>query len=186
MKAVRMFSVVLALALFAGAVFPFAARPVAAQASQTIMVASPAQAFLDAARGMSLFAPMSITAPLITMSVESVSTSDYSCTLVKQTPKDYTKMKTRQAFDMQWTVRNTGNRVWHANTTVFKYIYGPKMQTHGNVYDLPGDVGKGEKVNLVIDMIAPKTQGIYSITWGLNTGSQTFCRVTLTIGVSRR
>jgi hypothetical protein len=186
MKAVRMFSVVMALALFAAAMFPFAAKPVAAQASETIMATSPAQAFVDAARGMSLFAPMSITAPLITMSVEGASTSGYSCTLIKQTPKDYTKMKTRQAFDMQWTVRNTGDRVWHASSTVFKYIYGPKMQTHGNAFELLSDVGKGQKVNLVVDMIAPRTQGIYSITWGLNTGNTTFCRVTLTIGVSRR
>ena len=188
MKAVRIFSVVMALALFAVAVFPFAAKPVAAQTSQTIMVTSPIQAFVDATRGMPLLAPMSVTAPFIALSVESApaAASDYACTLIKQSPKDYTKMKTRQAFDMQWTVRNTGKRIWHANTTVFKYVYGPKMQTHGNVYDIPDDVGKGEKINLVVDMIAPKTQGIYSITWALNTGNQTFCRLTLTIGVSRR
>lgn len=186
MKAFRMFSIVMALALFVGAVVPFAAKPVAAQASQTIMVTSPAQAFVDAARGMSLLAPMSVTAPLITMSVESAApSSDYACTLVKQSPKDYTKMVTRQYFDMQWTVRNTGQHIWYANWVPFKYIWGAKMQTHGDRFSLPGDVGKGEKVNLVVDMEAPKTQGIYSITWGLFSGNRAFCRLTFTVGVHR-
>jgi hypothetical protein len=185
MKAVRMFSVVMALALFAVAVFPFAAKPVAAQTSQTIMVTSPVQAFVDAAIGMPLLAPMSVTAPLISLSVESASSSGYACTLVKQTPKDYTKMKTRQYFDMQWTIKNTGDRIWYASAIPFKYIWGAKMQTHGDTFSLPGDVSRGKKVNLVVDMEAPKTQGIYSITWGLFASSRPFCRVTLTIGVSK-
>jgi hypothetical protein len=186
MKTVRMFSVVMALALFAVAVFPFAAKPVAAQTSQTIMVTSPVQAFMDAARGMPLLVPMSVTAPLITLNVENTSaSSEYACTLVSQSPKDYTKMKTRQSFDMQWSVKNSGSHVWYANWVPFKYIWGAKMQTHGDTYSLPSDVGKGKKVNLVVDMEAPKTQGIYSITWGLFTSAKPFCRVTLTIGVSR-
>ncbi len=185
MKAVRMFSIVMALALFVGAVVPFAAKPVAAQASQTIMVTSPAQAFVDAARGMSLLAPMSITAPFIQLSVESASSSSYGCTLIKQSPKDYTKMKTRQYFDMQWTVQNTGSGIWYTNWVPFKYIWGQKMQTRGDTFSLPKDIKRGEKVNLVVDMIAPRTQGIYRTTWGLYSGASPFCRVTLVIGVSK-
>ena len=186
MKAVRMFSVVMALALFAVAVFPFAAKPVAAQTGQTIMVTSPVQVLMEAARGMPLLAPMSVTAPFITLNVESASSSsEYACTLIKQSPKDYTKMKTRQYFDMQWTVQNSGNRIWYASAIPFKYIWGPKMQTHGDTFSLPKDISRGKKVNLVVDMNAPKTQGIYSTTWGLFSGNRAFCRVTLTIGVSR-
>ncbi len=186
MKAVRVFSVVLALVIFVGAIFPFAAKPVSAQTSQSVMLTSPAQGFLDAARGMSLLAPMSVTAPLITLSVESAPASaGYACTLIKQNPKDYTKMKTRQYFDMRWTVQNTGSSTWYANWVPFKYIWGPKMQTRGDVFSLPGDIKRGNKANLVVDMEAPKTQGIYSTTWGLFSGKSAFCRVTLTIGVSR-
>jgi len=186
MKAARMFSVVMALVLLTVAIFPFAAKPVAAQTSQTIMVTSPVQVFMDAARGMPLLASMSVSAPLITLNVESAfASSDYACTLIKQSPKDYTKMKTRQYFDMQWTVQNSGNRIWYANAIPFKYIWGPKMQTHGDTFSLPSDIGRGKKANLVVDMNAPKTQGIYSTTWGLFSGSRAFCRVTLTIGVSR-
>lgn len=186
MKAVRLFSVVMALALFAGAIFPFAAQPVAAQASQSIMVTSPVQAFVDATRGMPLLAPMSVTLPLITMSVDSVTGTGYACTWVKQTPKDYTRMKSRQYFDMAWTVQNSGTRVWHKNATTLKYIAGTKMQSRSNSIGLLDDVGRGEKVKLVVDMIAPKLQGIYSTLWGLTTGNTSFCRLTLTIGVSGR
>jgi hypothetical protein len=186
MKAVRMFSVVMALVLFAVAVFPFAAKPVAAQANQTILVTSPVQAVMDAARGMPLLAPMSVAAPLITLNVESApASSGYACTLLSQSPKDYTKMKTRQSFDMKWNVRNTGSHIWYANWVPFKYMGGAKMQTHGDRFSLPGNVGRGEKIRLVVDMEAPKTQGIYSTTWGLFSGGTAFCRVTLTIGVSR-
>jgi hypothetical protein len=185
MKAVRIFSVVMALILLTVAVLPFAAKPVAAQTSQTILVTSPAQAFVDATRGLPLLAPMSITAPLITLSVESAPTAGYGCTLVAQSPKDYTKMKTRQYFDAKWQVQNTGDRIWYANWVPFKYMGGAKMQTHGDKFSLPSDIGRGKKVRLVVDMEAPKTQGIYSTTWGLYSGKSAFCRVTLTIGVSK-
>jgi hypothetical protein len=185
MKAVRIFSVALALVLFTVAVLPFAAQPAAAQASQTALLTSPVQAFVDATHGLPLLAPMSITAPIITLNVESAGVSGYACMLVKQSPKDWTKMKTRQSFDAQWTVQNTGDHIWYANWVPFKYIWGPKMQTHGDTYSLPGDIGKGKKANLVVDMEAPKTQGIYSVTWGLFTGGKAFCRVTLSIGVSK-
>jgi hypothetical protein len=186
MKTIRVFSIAIALALFVGAMVPFAAQPVAAQTGQTVLVTSPVQAFLDAASGMSLLAPISMTAPLITMSVESApAASDYACALVKQSPKDYTKMKTRQYFDMKWTVQNTGTRIWYANWVPFKYMGGAKMQTRGSTFGLPGDIHRGKRATLVVDMEAPKTQGIYSTTWGLYSGRNAFCRVTLTIGVSK-
>ena len=185
MKVVRLFSVVIALVLFAGAVFPFAAQLDAAQTSRTIMVTSPAEVFMDAARGMPLLAPMSVTAPLITMSIESASSLGYACTLIKQNPKDYTKVKTHQFFDMHWNVQNNGSRTWYANWSSFKYIGGAKMQTRSDFFILPGDIKPGKKADLVVDMVTPQTQGIYSTTWGLYSGTLDFCRVTLTISVSR-
>lgn len=186
MKAVRLFSIVMAVALFAAAFFPSAVKPIAAQSGQTVVMTSPVQAFMDSARGMPLLAPMSVTVPFVTISVESAAaTSGYACTLVKQSPKDYSKMKTRQYFDVKWTIQNSGSHIWYANWVPFKYMGGKKMQTHGDTFSLPGDVGRGEKVRLVVDMEAPKAQGIYSTTWGLYSGKSAFCRVTLTIGVSQ-
>lgn len=140
---------------------------------------------MDAARGMSLLAPMSVTAPLITMSVESASSPGYACTLIKQTPKNYTKMKAHQFFDMYWTVQNNGSRTWSANWIPFKYTGGAKMQTRGDFFVLPGNIKPGKKAALVVDMVTPQIQGIYSTTWGLYSGTLDFCRVTLTISVSR-
>jgi hypothetical protein len=186
MKAIRMFTVVMALALFAVALFPFAAKPVAAKTSQTIMVTSPAQALMDAARGMPLLAPISVTVPLITLSLESATeVPGYACRLTSQKPKNYTWMVPRKIFDMQWTVKNTGAHMWITNAVTLKYISGTKMQTYGNEFALNRQVLKNNSTTLVVDMTAPKASGIYSTTWGLYASKNPFCTVTLTINVSR-
>jgi hypothetical protein len=186
MKTVRLFSVVLAVALVAVAFSPFAAKPAEALGNPTVAMTSPVQSFLSAAAGLPLLAPLSDSAPFMTVRVESVAsgTSDYGCTLISQTPKDYTKMGSRQYFDASWVVQNTGSRIWYESAIVFKYIGGTKMQTHGSVFGLPGDIGRGKKANLTVDMTAPKAKGGYSTLWGLFSGSKAFCRVTLTIAVT--
>jgi hypothetical protein len=187
MKAVRLLFVVVAVALLAGLIFSAALpeKPVVAQAAQTVFLTSPAQAFLDAAKGLPLMSPMSVAVPFVTVNVESASaTSDYACTLLKQSPKDYTKMQTRQYFDMSWTIQNSGDRIWYASAIPFKYIGGTKMQTHGDEFSLPSDVGRGKKVTLVVDMTTPKQRGIYSTLWGLFSGNKAFCKLTITVGVN--
>jgi len=183
MKAVRIFSVVLALALFAGAIFPFAAKPVDAQTNQTIMVTSPVEAFLDASRGMPLLAPMSITIPAITVNVESAF-SDYACRLSSQKPKNYTRMVSRQIFDMTWRVKNTGKKIWAPYTIPVKYISGTKMQTYTSDFYIRSQIGIGGSTTLLVDMIAPKQLGFYSATWGLYAGKKPFCFLTVTINVA--
>jgi len=184
MKAARIFFVV--VAMLAIAIFPSAEKPVVAQASHTIMVTSPVQVFLDAARGMPLLASMNITAPLITLSVESASdVPGYACTLVSQKPKNYTRMVSRQDFDMIWTVKNSGAHTWHAGAVVLKYISGTKMQTHGNKFGLSSDLVKNRSATLVVDMNAPKGRGIYSALWGLYASKNPFCKFNLIVNVTR-
>jgi hypothetical protein len=185
MKTVRVLSVVLAAALFVAAFVPFATAPAMAAAMSTNLN-SPLQAFSDAANGMSLLAPMGIAAPVISLSAESAATtSDYGCTLVRQSPLDWTKMRSRQYFDMVWTVQNSGNAIWHASATRLAYVGGTKMQTHGDEINLIDDVGRGKKVKLVVDMNAPRARGTYSTLWAMFSGSQRFCKLTLTITVVR-
>jgi hypothetical protein len=86
---------------------------------------------------------------------------------------------------MSWTVQNTGLRVWHSNTIALKYIGGTKMQTHGNTVYLASDVGRGKKVTLLVDMNAPKPLGTYSALWSLVSGKQNFCKLTITLTVTR-
>jgi hypothetical protein len=108
----------------------------------------------------------------------------YSCALVKQAPADWVKMKPRQSFDMFWTVQNTG-AIWPASSTRLVYLSGAKMQTAGDSFNLAASVGRGGKVKLGVDMIAPKTPGTYTSTWGLYAGNTRICRVYIIVTVAR-
>jgi len=182
MKTFRMFSIVLAVALFAAAFVPFA--PAAARSTYTAATSAPLQAFQAAAQGLPLLSPMSMGLPVISMNVSNSSSTGYSCSLVRQTPLDWTKMRSRQYFDMAWTVENTG-AVWHAGTIKLVYVGGTKMQTNGSELTLSNDVGRGKKIKLLVDMEAPKARGIYSTLWALYSGNQRFCKLTLSINVTR-
>jgi hypothetical protein len=139
---------------------------------------------MDATRGMPLLASMDITAQFVTLSVEN-SFTDCAFKLVSQNPRNYTRTVSRQDFNMSWTVKNSGNRIWFVNTIPFKYISGTKMQTHGNEFIVNSTVGCGRNTTLVVDMNVPKERGIYSALWGLFAGKKPFCTVALTISVSR-
>lgn len=183
MKTARLFAVVMAVALFVAAAVPFASAAAATvQSAPGASIASPLQAFMDAANGLSLLAPMSISAPLISLSTQNAS-SGYGCTWIKQTPKDWTYMRPRQSFDIVWTVLNSGSTVWHGSSTKLAYVGGTKMQTHGDEFALGGDVGRGKKTKLTVDMIAPRAKGTYSTLWALFAGNTRYCKVTLTITV---
>jgi hypothetical protein len=186
MKTVRFVTMFLALAIFVTALVPFAASPVSAQ-TRTFAAAAPVQAFLDAALGLPLLSPMSISAiPVFTISIESAAAgSDYACSLVSQKPKDWTKMQRRQIFDAIWTVRNSGKKNWGTTSIDFKYISGTKMYTYADAYDLWSSVGPGKKIELIVDMISPKTKGYFTTKWGLYKGSKAFCKLSLTINVNR-
>jgi hypothetical protein len=186
MKTVRLFSIAMAVVLLVVALVPFAAAPASAQTSASQTTASPAQAFMDAARGLPLLAPMSIAAPVISLSIENTNSAgnSYSCSLVKQSPADWVKMKSRQNFDMNWTVQNTG-AVWYADSTKLSYVGGTKMQTRGDSFTLSSDVARGKKVKLSVDMTAPKNLGTYTTLWALYAGNTRFCKVTLVLTVVR-
>ncbi len=185
MKTVRLFSIVMAVVMLAVAAFPFAAS-----ASSTVNTAvsagiRPVQAFADAAMGLPLFAPMNMSMALLNFKVESVASSGYSCTYISQTPKDWVQMRSRQSFDMKWTVQNTGSLVWHPGSNDLKYISGTKMQTRGDTVHLASNVGLGKKVNLVVDMSAPKALGTYTALWSLVASKTNFCKVTIVLTVTR-
>ncbi len=159
MKISRFFSLLMAGILLMTAIVPFAATPAAAAENSSLKTS-------------------------ISVSVENLTSSSYSCSLVAQTPADWTYMKPRQSFDTFWTVKNTG-AVWHAKSTKFQYIYGTKMNTGANYFYLPHDVSRGSKIALGVDMIAPKYPGTYSTTWALFSGNTRVCRVYVIITVTR-
>lgn len=183
MKTVRTFSIAMAVIMLVAAVVPFAATPAAAQDKSSFSSGSPAQVFVNAAQGLPLLAPMSMSVPSISLSVENVTSGSYGCTLVRQTPNDWVKMESRESFDVYWTVQNTGGAVWHANATKFAYVGGTKFQTRGDAFRINNDVGRGQKIKLGVDMVAPKSLGTYSTLWALYSGNTRFCRVTLVLTV---
>jgi hypothetical protein len=184
MKPVRLFSIVMAVVLLAVAVIPFAAASAGSVVSAA--VSSPARAFADAALGLPLLAPMSVSMPAFSFSVENIAASkSYACSFISQTPKDWSRMRPRQDFDMEWTVQNTGGLTWHASSIAIKYLGGTKMQTRGNKASLSDDVGAGKKTTLIVDMNAPKAPGTYTALWSLVAGKQNFCKVTLILTVTR-
>lgn len=181
MKPVRFVAVLLSIALFAtfvGITFPVTQGvPAHGALTQGINLAD-----LD----LALQSPMTLMsgAPAVTFTIAAVSaSSNYSCSLVAQSPADWTRMGRRQYFDAKWTVKNTGTKNWPAGLD-FKYISGTKIHTNGNNYELKTNVGPGKKTTLIADMNAPKYIGYYSAYWGLFTGNIAFCRVSITINVS--
>lgn len=187
MKTVRLFSVVLAVALVAVAFSPFAVKPAEALGNSTVSATSPVESFMNAAAGLPLLAPLNAAAPSMTIRAENITTSvsGYGCTLISQSPADYTRMRSRQYFDAVWNVRNSGQRIWNASAVSFKYLWGAKMQTRGDSFGLNRNIGLGKKVSLVVDMVAPRALGGYSTTWVLVSGNQPICRLTLTLAVTR-
>ncbi len=182
MKTVRMLSILMAVVITVAAIIPFATTPSAAQTPTSLTTSVPAESFLGAIRGLPLISPMSLALPVIKMSIENAGSS-YGCSVVSQTPKDWAKMKSRQYFDMTWTIQNTGTTVWHPGSTTFAYVSGPKMQTHGNSLDISQTIGRGAKTVLSVDMTAPKALGTYTALWALSTGKTKFCRVTIILTV---
>jgi hypothetical protein len=184
MKTIRIFSIVMAVVLLVVAVIPVAG---VAAAMRSNIVSSPTRAFADAAQGWPLLAPMSLSLPLVSLSMDTAASSpnDYLCTFISQTPPDWKRMKPRQDFDMKWTVQNSGNRLWHASSIALVYVGGQKMQTRGNKASLSADVARGAKTTIAVDMNAPKTPGTYSALWSLVSGKKNFCRLTITLTVTR-
>jgi hypothetical protein len=149
---------------------------------------SPAQAATGTtislfAEGDVLAAPQSPVSLLADLPGLSVAKKDYACSLVSQSPKDWTKMKARQDFDARWTVLNTGSKTWTTNGTDYKYIRGAKLHTRGDVFDMPKNVAADGKIALYVDMMAPKDKGTYVTYWGLANGSSHFCQFYMIITV---
>jgi hypothetical protein len=186
MKPVRLISLVIAIGLFVTAFTPVASLQKTASPNQnTITVGAPPQSFVEAALG----SPMTLLAgaPVISVSIDAMPAgANYSCSLMNQSPANWTRMGRRQYFDAKWTVKNTGTKIWHTSGFDLRYISGTKMHTNGDAYDLNKTTGPGKKVTVLADMTAPKNNGYYTAYWGLFQGNTVFCRLSITINVNRQ
>lgn len=180
MKPARFVAVVIAVGLFVSAFT--VALPASNSASHKNMMT------YNAALGLPSRSPLTLMAGTFALeSLSSALTSEYSCSLVAQTPADWTQMGRRQYFDAKWTLKNTGTRTWGIHGPDVKFITytgGAIMHTHGSLFNMPANTGPGQKVTIIVDMTAPKNLGYYTESWALVNGSTVFCRFWIGINVN--
>lgn len=122
------------------------------------------------------FSPIPPTATRSSVVRQPTVAQEYACAVFSQKPKDYVIMSPRQEFDMKWTLLNTGTKTWTDHSTDYKHVRGELMHQHASVYNINKHVGPGGKLEITIDMVAPKEKGTHVTYWGLANGSQHFCQ----------
>ena len=86
-------------------------------------------------------------------------------------------------FSVGWNIRNTGTVTWEPGTFEFTYLAGAKLATHDSLIPLKESVPPGQETILSVPMKAPLHPNLYTTHWGIKTGNNYFCRLTLTIQV---
>jgi len=109
--------------------------------------------------------------------------SGVSCSLVSVSPAVYHQYLAGSDFDSKWVIENTGSTTWDSSEVDFKYISGTKMYKYNSIYDLAADVKVDHQITLIVDSIAPKKSGTYTMNWGLVQGSTRLCTMSVTIEV---
>ena len=133
-----------------------------------------------------LFAASAPLVSIVPASVGSNAPAGYSCHLLGQAPTDWTTMRSRQIFDTTWILKNTGSKVWGIHGVDVRYRGDKRMHTNvPDLFDIPRNVGVGQRFQLTIDMIAPKLPGYYVSNWGLYLGSQVFCKFYVIVVVNQ-
>lgn len=84
-------------------------------------------------------------------------------------PRDNTEYHPNDAFDVRWTILNTGSRLWNAGLNL-AYVSGPQMTSQTSV-ELP-EIQPKQSFSVSLDARAPAEPGSYVMTWKLEGG---FC-----------
>jgi len=87
---------------------------------------------------------------------------EYDCTSRDRRPYDNTVFKSKNEFDIKWTIVNTGTKSWPAGFDV-KYYSGEKMSPT-TVVELPA-MAPGDTYEVILDAVAPKKEGFYVMTY---------------------
>ena len=119
----------------------------------------------------------------ITSTPNATSDQGFSCQILSSTPANGTAFKGRADFDAKWKVRNNGQKNWNKDNVDYIYFSGAKIQKV-DTYDLQATIKRGESLDVIVDMVAPKNSGVYTTVWVLRAGSETFCTMSLTIIVN--
>ncbi len=103
---------------------------------------------------------------------------------VSNTPDDNTVLRPGEEFQIVWNVKNTGTTTW---TTEYSYRFFGGDQFHKSAtYNLTADVAPNQVAKLVVDAVAPTSEGEYRTNWVLtNNGGTNFYTVYLIIKVQK-
>jgi hypothetical protein len=107
----------------------------------------------------------------------------YACQVVSKIPTDNTVFARGIPFKTHWQVLNTGTFAWDENSTDYRYISGDKLHTTAG-FDFNQSVPTGGIIDLIVEMQAPNDPGTYKTTWGIATGKERFCSMSITIVVN--
>ena len=120
--------------------------------------------------------PTATSSPTVT-----ATRSDFNCQVVSFSPALDQVYPPGGDFDGRWTFKNTGSEVWNKDNVDFVYLSGTKFQEHVDSVDLASSKSNGEQVEFIVDMLAPKSSGTYTATWGLKKDNLVFCSSTIQI-----
>ena len=104
------------------------------------------------------------------------------CELVDQSPANGTVYDSRERFNVEWTMRNTSDETWNADSIDFFHSAGRDMHD-SDILDLPNNVRPDREITFRVAMRAPGNDGTYTSTWTLGAGRETLCRVSVRIVV---
>lgn len=107
--------------------------------------------------------------------------SDFNCQLVSSSPSFNQTYPPGGDFDGRWTFKNTGSEIWDKDKVDFLFIRGTRFQENVDKLDLTANVDKGDSIEFIIDMLAPRSTGTYSATWGLKKDDVVFCSAVIQI-----
>jgi hypothetical protein len=108
---------------------------------------------------------------------------EYQCAITALSPAAGWQVSPGNDFDMNVTFKNVGTKTWTASDIDFRYLNGVKFQKRVDALDLSKDVATGEKISMVVDMLATTDTGSKSATWGLVRSDTVFCYVSIRINV---
>ncbi len=115
--------------------------------------------------------------------VYTATTAPYACVITSQSPASGATLKINEDFDMKWTIKNTGTKIWLLGNVDLTYTDGQKMQKYTDGVDLPKETDPTEEVTFVVDMKAPDKAGTYTATWKLLEAGTNICTLSVNIKV---
>jgi uncharacterized protein YraI len=110
------------------------------------------------------------------------------CSVVSQTPADYTQFNPGTGFSTTWVLKNIGTSKWDQSEVDIRYVSAVgniRLHEGSDFYDLAATVQPGATYNFTVSMIAPYDSGTYGEIWEVGMGSgKTICQFYVYIVVS--